>query len=84
MKTATVRQVRHDFGEVMEWIANGESVQISKRGEIIAVITPPPPKPRSRKRPDFFARFERIYGKDWRNRIPKENSIVAERRTRPY
>ena len=60
MKTATVRQLRHDFGAVLNWVEEGEPVEISKRGKIVALLTPPPaPKPaRSRKRPDFAARLK--------------------------
>ena len=59
MKTATVRQLRHDFGSVLNWIEEGEHVGISKRGKIVAMISPPPaPSPaRRKKRPDFAARL---------------------------
>ena len=55
MKTATVRQVRHDFGSVLNWIEEGEQVKILKRGKIVALMLPPPimRKPRAKKRPDF-------------------------------
>jgi antitoxin (DNA-binding transcriptional repressor) of toxin-antitoxin stability system len=86
MKTATVRQVRHDFGTVMQWVADGESVEVSKRGEIIALITPPMPKaaPHRRKRPDFLARFEKSYGKNWRRKVGARNSVVADRQSRSF
>ena len=60
MKVATVRQLRHDFGTVLNWVEAGEPVQISKRGKVVALITPPPPPARSRaaKRPDFAARLK--------------------------
>lgn len=60
MKTATVRQVRHDFGTVLNWVEEGEQVEVSKRGKVVALITPPPPPSRSRsmKRPDFAARLK--------------------------
>jgi antitoxin (DNA-binding transcriptional repressor) of toxin-antitoxin stability system len=60
MKTATIRQVRHDFSAVLEWVGEGEQVQISKRGKIVALLSPPPaPKPpRARKRPDLAARLK--------------------------
>ena len=59
MKTATIRQVRHDFSTVLEWVNEGEQVEISKRGKVVALLMPPPAlKPtRSRKRPDFAARL---------------------------
>ena len=60
MKTATIRQVRHDFGAVLDWIGEGEQVQISKRGKIVALLSPPPAvkPPRASKRPDLAARLK--------------------------
>ena len=60
MKTASIRQVRHDFNTVLEWIDAGEQVEISKRGKIVALLSPPPPAKalRARKRPDFAARLK--------------------------
>jgi prevent-host-death family protein len=60
MKSATVRQLRHDFGTVLNWVEEGEPVEISKRGKVVALITPPPPPARShsKKRPDFAARLK--------------------------
>lgn len=82
MKTATVRQIRHDFGTVLNWVEDGEQVKVSKRGKIVALITPPPaPKPvRPKKRPDFAARLKRIYG----DKALSGNIIVEERNSRPY
>ncbi len=60
MRTATIRQVRHDFGAVLEWVNEGEQVQISKRGKIVALLSPPPAikPPRARQRPDLAARLK--------------------------
>jgi len=73
MKTATVRQVRHDFGTVLNWVEEGEHVEISKRGKVVALMTPPPPpsRSRSRKRPDFAARLKRRDG----DRVSPASSI---------
>lgn len=58
MKTASIRQVRHDFNAVLDWIDAGEQVEISKRGKVVALLSPPPAKaPRSRQRPDLAARL---------------------------
>lgn len=59
MKTASIRQVRHDFNTVLDWIDGGDQVEISKRGKVVALLSPPPPAkaPRARKRPDFAARL---------------------------
>ena len=59
MKQATVRQLRHDFGTVLNWVEEGEPVAISKRGRIVALMTPPPPaRSRPARRTDFAARLK--------------------------
>ena len=42
MKTATIRQVRNDFGTVLGWINAGEEVTILKRRQPVARLLPPP------------------------------------------
>jgi antitoxin (DNA-binding transcriptional repressor) of toxin-antitoxin stability system len=82
MKTATVRQLRHDFGSVLNWVEAGEAVGISKRGVIVALLSPPPaPKqPITRKRPDFLGRLKRIYG----DQLVQGDVVVEERDSRSY
>ena len=59
MKTATIRQVRHDFSTVLDWVSEGEQVAISKRGKIVALLSPPSVvKPPARKRVDLAARLK--------------------------
>ena len=63
MRTTTVRELRHHFTNVLQWVQEGERVQITKRGKPVAVISPPlPPKPRKIKWPDFAARAKEIFG----------------------
>jgi prevent-host-death family protein len=82
MKTATVRQLRHDFGSVLNWVEEGQAVGISKHGRIVALLSPPPtPRPpRARKRPDFAGRLKRIYG----GKLLQGDVVVEERDSRPY
>lgn len=40
MKTATVRQLRNQYTEVLGWVASGEEVAISQRGKVIARLVP--------------------------------------------
>lgn len=77
LKTATVGQLRHDFGSVMDWIAEGQQVEIVKKGKVIALLSPPPPpaKPKKFKLPDFEARRKRIFG----DRVLPGNIIAEER-----
>lgn len=82
MKTATVRQLRHNFGGVMAWVEEGESVRISKRGKIIALLFPPGPVAphRRRKRPDFMARLRRNFG----DSMLPGNMVIEDRESRDY
>ena len=77
MKTATVSQLRRNFGSVMKWIAEGQQVQIVKKGGVIALLSPPrsPAKPMKFKLPDFAARKKRILG----DRVLPGNIIAEER-----
>jgi antitoxin (DNA-binding transcriptional repressor) of toxin-antitoxin stability system len=40
MKTATVRQLRNEFGKISAWLERGETVKIVKRGKAFARIEP--------------------------------------------
>lgn len=81
MRTATVREVRHKFCDVIASVEAGDSVAISKRGQVIAVISPPPVAKRSSKRaPDFAARMKRRFGAQKFS----SNVIVEDRESRDY
>ena len=43
MKTATVRELRNRYRELLEWIEAGEEVSISRRGVVIARLVPETP-----------------------------------------
>jgi antitoxin (DNA-binding transcriptional repressor) of toxin-antitoxin stability system len=53
MKTATVRQLRTAFPRIESWLAEGETVAITKRKKVVANLSPPP-RP---VKPDFAKRF---------------------------
>lgn len=40
MKTATVRDLRNEFGKLSRWLERGETVQIVKRGKPFARVVP--------------------------------------------
>jgi antitoxin (DNA-binding transcriptional repressor) of toxin-antitoxin stability system len=80
MKTANVRQLRHHFGSVLDWIADGQQVEIVKKGKVIAVLSPPPRKSTKFKLPDFEARRKRIFG----GRIIPGNIVAEERESYPW
>ena len=64
MKTATIRQVRHDLTTVLAWVADGEEVTVLNRTRPVARICPPRPAKTSGKvnMPDFAARSKALFG----------------------
>jgi antitoxin (DNA-binding transcriptional repressor) of toxin-antitoxin stability system len=62
MRTTTIRELKHDTTTVLSWVAHGESVEVCRRDQPVAILSPP--KRASRVvRPDFKARLQAIYGK---------------------
>ena len=63
MKTATIRQIRNDFGTVLSWIADGEEVTVVNRTRPVARLLPPRPQaPAVVTMPDFTTRMKAIFG----------------------
>ncbi|MCC5838984.1 MAG: type II toxin-antitoxin system Phd/YefM family antitoxin [Opitutales bacterium] len=60
MKSVTIRSLKHETGAIMERVALGETVEILRRNQPIAILKPVE-KP-GRARPDFMKRLEGIYG----------------------
>jgi antitoxin (DNA-binding transcriptional repressor) of toxin-antitoxin stability system len=69
MKTATVRDLRNSFARISRWLEAGETVEVTKRGQLFARISPATPrKPKRVIRPDFMARL----------RADFDNQIIPE------
>jgi antitoxin (DNA-binding transcriptional repressor) of toxin-antitoxin stability system len=63
MKKASVRELLHNVTGVMRWVEGGETVELTKRGKVIAELRPPTPKkPRKVRMPDFLARTKSYCG----------------------
>lgn len=64
MKTASIREVRHDFGRILEWVASGEEVAITKRRETVARLVPVRRKKNGRgKMSDVTTRLQKVFGR---------------------
>lgn len=61
-KTATVADLRNNFRRVSAWIANGESVEIIKRGKNFARLTPAAASPASPAKVDFKRQLRAAWG----------------------
>ena len=76
MKIVAVRDLRNHFPKLEAWLAEGEQIQIQKRGEPIALLTPlPARRSRASRKPDFAARHRAIWGK----RMFSESEVVRMR-----
>ncbi len=62
MKKVTVRDLRHRFSRIEDFLRNGEEVHITKRNRVVARLLPPEPPP-PKAFPDFLARQRKIFGK---------------------
>ena len=61
MKSASIRELKHNTTAVLSWVAGGESVEVRRRAKPVAILSPA--KRRARvARPDFGARLRTIYG----------------------
>ena len=61
MKRASVADLRNKFAQVSKWIEAGETVEITKRGQVFAALTPARPKRGPVEWPDFEARLKSIW-----------------------
>jgi prevent-host-death family protein len=61
MKRATIRELKHETSRVLRRVAAGETIEVCRRSEPVAILSPPLRKGRI-VRPDFAARLRAIYG----------------------
>jgi antitoxin (DNA-binding transcriptional repressor) of toxin-antitoxin stability system len=61
MKRASVRDLRYDFPKVERMLAEGESIEITKRNQVIGTLSPAN-LAKKIVLPDFEARLKKIYG----------------------
>jgi antitoxin (DNA-binding transcriptional repressor) of toxin-antitoxin stability system len=61
MKRASVRDLRYDFPKVERMLAEGESIEITKRKRVIGTLTAANGHGQV-EFPDFMARLRQIYG----------------------
>ena len=61
MKTAPVRDLRNDFAKLETWIREGEQIEMTKRGRLLARLVPAT-SVREVVKPDFMARLKETWG----------------------
>jgi prevent-host-death family protein len=63
MTKATVRDLRYDFPSVLARVSRGESIAITKRGKIVAEISPPKKAGKKAYRAQFLKRIREMQRK---------------------
>lgn len=43
MKSTTVRELRNNYSKVLAWVSQGEEVEVTRRGKVVARVIPPRP-----------------------------------------
>jgi antitoxin (DNA-binding transcriptional repressor) of toxin-antitoxin stability system len=61
MKTASIRDLRHGFKKIERLLNQGEEIQITRRGRLIARLIPDHTEA-TKQAPDFMAPLRSIYG----------------------
>jgi antitoxin (DNA-binding transcriptional repressor) of toxin-antitoxin stability system len=61
MKTVSIRDLGRGFKKIERFLRQGEEVQITRRGRVIARLVPDGAEATSQA-PDFMARLRAIYG----------------------
>jgi antitoxin (DNA-binding transcriptional repressor) of toxin-antitoxin stability system len=64
MRSASVRDLRQHFANLLIWIKEGQEIKITMRRRVVARLVPErPAKKVAVKMPDFAARLKKIHGR---------------------
>ncbi len=76
MITVPLRDLRNDFAKLEAWLQEGESIQIKKRGKLIALLTGLKTHKKTQPhKPDFAARRKAT----WKGRVFTPPEVSAMR-----
>ena len=74
MKTASIREMRHDFNRVLAWVNNGEEVAITKHRRTVARLLPAATrKLAAPQMPDITGRLKKVFGR----KVIPDQAMVA-------
>jgi prevent-host-death family protein len=64
MKTASIRDLRHDFDRVLAWVSDGEEVAITRHRRTVARLLPAcTQKTAAVRLPDIAGRLQKVFGR---------------------
>ena len=61
MKTASIRELKHNTRHVLTWVSGGETVEVLRRNQLVAILSPPP-SAQAAPIPNYVRRLRAIYG----------------------
>lgn len=80
MRRATVADLRNRFPSVYRWIKDGETVELTKRGRVIARVIPAPPLESGKfVVPDFVAMQRKVFGDKPPVFSPEDSAFIRDR-----
>jgi prevent-host-death family protein len=81
MKTATIRQLRNDTNTLLDWIAQGETIIVTKRRKPVARLTSviPADSNIAVPAPNFRVRNKRIFPHDETHKFDFSEMLAEQR-----
>jgi len=62
MKTLSVREAQHGFAAMLDMVAGGEDIQITRRRKVVARVIPATRQTTKARWPDLMARLRKDFG----------------------
>jgi len=79
MRSTTVRELRNNYSKVLEWVAAGDEVEVTRRGKIVAKVVPVSP---SLRRKVDWSKSAALNRQPWAKTLTLEqkNGLLADSR----
>jgi antitoxin (DNA-binding transcriptional repressor) of toxin-antitoxin stability system len=61
MKRTSIRELKHETSKVLALVESGETVEVRRRENLVAILSPPG-RGKAIEKPDFAGRLREIYG----------------------
>ena len=82
MRRATVREVQHGLGGLLDRVERGEEITVTRRGRVVARLVPAREQTRKVEWPDFAARMKRLFPAGSPRGKPPSELIAEDREER--
>ena len=83
MKRASLRQVQHNFGEVLRWVDDGEEVEITRQRKPVAKLVPVHRQSEVVDWGEHARALQAIFAKKRPKGSPASDLVIEQRNERP-